>query len=581
MMSEELRGEAKARQDLDTAMRARVSIIGIESPEERRVLGAIQKLAAEETVGISGETFGARVLFQWTNTRGIIRLGDLPKCDAYGCGDDTELVTVDGEYMYRCLSCSYEQEAEFPGGTEDPSFAIQDFVAYAQGDGTPEAYQERASILVMCDIHRFTTSEYGENPNRTVRALRDMAAKLAATKSHAVLLAPHLGDLGDADRHVHRVEWPLPTVEELANMVKDVAAKMEGRIDVDLNGSTEDLAAALAALTMEEAARILKLALVREKRLAADMAPALMASKADILQQAAGIKVRTPRFTLADVGGLDYLKTNIANLPRFLSRAAKEANVRAPRGYLFGGPPGTGKSLVAEAMAAAANVPLIEWNIGESKSKWVGESERQVADVLRAADAISRCVLWIDEGEKQVGGQGGDNSHEVTESIMGAILKWMQDRDSDVVVAMTVNHPENIRPEMMSRFDSKWFVDYPGPEACAAIIDIHTRRRGLEFSENDLITMAAHAAGSNLSGREIEHVIEEAKRQAFIDGVTLEEWQLSLAFTSTKGLASQPSRAAAIEAMRTECKGQFQPAAPPTGTGAKAQAHDGSLDIDL
>lgn len=580
-MTERLEGTALARHELDRAIRARVPMIGIETPEETRVLGVVQALAAHDTIGISGDVeVGPRTVFQWTNTNGIVRLGTTPKCGR--CESKTEQrKNDDGVAVYACQSCGEEVPTEFPQGTEDPSFAIQDFIDYAVGEGDKDSYLEQASILVLCDIHRFTTNEFGENPTRTLRALRDLAGKLAPTKSGVVLLAPHLGDLGDAERHVHRIPWPLPTIEELTAMIHAAGQKMEGRITVDLNGGTEDLAAALAALTMEEAARVLKLAIVDEKRLDGDMAPALMAQKAKVLQQAAGIKVRTPRFDLADVGGLDLVKAEIERLPRYLSNAAKAANVRAPRGFLFGGPPGTGKSLLAEAMAAAANVPLMEWNLGESKSKWVGESERQVADVLRAADAIGRCVLWIDEGEKQMG-SGGEDSHEVTESIMGAVLKWMQDRDSDVIVAMTVNHPERLRSEMLSRFDSKWFVDYPQAKACAAIIDIHTRRRGLTYEPSQMLGMGREAAKSNLCGREIEHVIEQEMRTAFVDGMNLDAIYLTSALHKAKGLASQPSRARAIQDMKSECAGQFRPAAEYAKAEVVTQErHDGAMDIEV
>lgn len=583
----EVVGTTEAVAQLERAIRARIPVIGIETTEETRVMQEIVKLASEPTIGVSGDVeVSERVVFKWTHTQGIVRQGELPKCVV--C--ETPMVLAkdeDGVNIYECPQCNDATPTEFPQGTEDPSFAIQDFVTYAVGNGSRESYLERASILVLCDVHRFLmpADAGGENSTRTMRALRDLAHMLPPTKSVAVLMAPYLGALGDADRHTHKIPWPLPTITELTGMVRSVGKRLEARqqVPVDLNGHTEDLGAALAGLTMDEAVRVLKLMVVQEKRLEPDMAPMLMGLKAKVLEQSTGIKVRTPRFTLDDVGGLDLLKDNVRRLPKFLKAAAKDANVRAPRGYLLGGPPGTGKSLVAEVVASAANVPLLEWNLGESKSKWYGESEQQVMEVLRAAEAVGRCVLWIDEGEKQTSAGGDGEGHETTEAIMGAILKWMQDIENDVIVVMTVNHPDRLRDELVSRFDSKWFVDYPNVEAAQAIIDIHTTRRGVYLQADDIGTMAQAAVANQLCGREIEHLIEEAKRLAFFDDRDMTATDLSDLIVTTKGLATQPKRAENIQAMRRECVGQFKPAATYTATLAAhtPNAEGDNLELDL
>jgi ATP-dependent 26S proteasome regulatory subunit len=589
-MTDKLEGAAEAIAQLERAIRARIPLIGIETAEEGRVMEEIEKLAAKATVGVTGDIeVESRVVFKWTHTNGIVRQGKLPTCTACDKSDFTAEMTLtkdeEGLSIYSCPQCQNTVPAEFPQGTEDPSFAIQDFVTWAVGDGRRETYLERASILVMCDIHRFLmpAEAGGENSTRTMRALRDLAAMLPPTKSVAVLMAPYLGSLGDAGRHVHKVQWPLPTIDELTDMVRGVGKRLEAqnRVPVDMNGATEDLGAALAGLTFDEAVRVLKLVVVQEKRLEPDMAPMLMALKAQVLEQSTGIKVRIPRFTLDDVGGLDLLKEDVKRLPKYLKQGAKDANVRAPRGYLLGGPPGIGKSLVAEVMAAAANIPLLEWNLGESKSKWYGESEQQVAEVLRAADAVGRCVLWIDEGEKQTSAGGDGEGHEVTESIMGAMLSWMQDNEGDVIIAMTVNHPDRLRDELVSRFDSKWFIDYPNADAAEAIIDIHTSRRGVKLDESDIATMAKAAVANELCGREIEHLIEEAKRQAFFEDRSMAAADLLDLVSTTKGLAMQPKRKSNIDSMRRECIGQFKPAASYTATLAARHTQGDGLEIDL
>lgn len=575
-------GTEKAIRELEMAMRARVPVIGIETNEEARVLSAIQDLASKPTINMSGEVEVEQYrVFRWTHTEGIVRLGDLPTCQ--NCGQHKAMVPAKNEATglneYICPSCQVSIPAEFPNNTVEPSFAALDFSLYAMGDGSASQIEERASVLVMCDIHQFLKADDGKDEAiRTMRAIRDLASMLPPTRSAVVLLAPRLGNLGDAERQVHRINWPLPTVDELTTMVKSVGEKVAGKADVSLNGHTETLGAALAALTWEEALRVLKLAIVQEKRLDESMAPLLMQAKAEILEKASGIRLRTPRFGMADVGGLDVAKSELSRLPKLLSAAAKAANVRVPRGVLLAGPPGTGKSLLAEVIAAVANLPLLEWNLGESKSKWYGESEGQVADVLRAADAIGRAVLWIDEGEKQV---GSEDSHEVTEAIMGTILKWMQDKESDVIVVMTVNHPEKLRPELLSRFDIKYFVDYPEPVACSQIVRIHTKRRGLELTDAQIASLGDLAAERVLCGREIEHLIEEALRTAFFEDSEPTAHGIASIMERAKGIALQPTRKREIEAMRDECRGQFKPASSFQKAPDHPVVHRDGLEISI
>jgi len=584
-MTEKLEGAAKAVQELDQAMRARASLIGIESVEETRIMRAILSLASQPVINISGETeIEKRMVFKWTHTAGIVRQDGLPICGS--CGNAVTVLSTDqetGDSVYECPLCAWNTPAEFNAlATVDPSFAIQDFITHALGNGSKESYVERASILVMADIHRWLSGSANggeEKSTRTMRALRDLAAALPPTQSVVILLAPHL-DLGDAEGHTHMVDWPLPTTNELVSMVRNMGESLVSRLpEVDLdNGNAEALAKALAALTYEQAKRLLRLAVVKEKRLAADMAPDLMAGKAAILQKAAGIDLTTPRFTAADVGGMEYALEKISHLPRLLSSKAKAANVRAPRGFLLGGPPGTGKSLLSEVIAAEANVPLLQWDLGETKSKWFGETEKQVKDVLRAADAIGECVLAIDEGEKQAGGQGGGDSHEVTEAVMGSLLTWMQNRQSDVMVVMTVNHPENLRVELLSRFDVKWFVDYPGVAASEQIIDIHCKRRGVTLDSHVIGEIAQVAVENELCGREIEFAVEAAMQDAFIADVPVTGEFLLDRVRKTRGQATQPRMKKAIDAMRREVAGQFAPAAKYTPKSADLLVQPGEQE---
>jgi AAA+ superfamily predicted ATPase len=539
----------KATDLLRTAIRARTPVIAVESSEEARIIALIKGMASEPTLSLTGDTIvEARTVFVWTVTKGLV----------LAQGTD-------------------EMENPFVEPSQDPTAAILDFVKYVSGDGDIDTIRERASILVMCDPHRFLNraEDGGQGDVVLMRALRDMAQALRKTSSVAVLLAPRFGGLGDADREVYKLDWPLPTVEELTCMVRKAGQRLEARgLPVALNGDAEVLGRALAGLTETEATRVLSLAIMDAHELSvAACGPIIVRHKADVLEAQQGVELIEPLETLNDVGGLDLLKAEVSRLPALLTSEARAAKVRAPRGFLFAGPPGTGKSLTAK-VASGGLMPILRWEPASSKSKWVGSSTENTLAVLKAADAIDQCVLWIDEADTGLkDGTEGDSG--VSDEMMGIVLTWMQERTSNVVVVMTTNHPERLRHAMMERLDSKWFVDYPGLDACRQIIKIHLRKRDLGWTEEMVETLANLAVSKTLAGRNIEQAIEAAHRTAFLAGRVITTEDIAHELAKTKGLVEQ--RPPEAKAIRDWCQAHCQPASSPDRqeiTEVKADSFD-------
>lgn len=493
-----------ARRELEIAMAARIPVVAIASDEEDRVLTAIQEIASEPVTNLGGDIIvESRIVYRWTLTEGIRRLGKLPE-----------------DYIYEFSTIQNPDTGENEPNTSDPMQAIQDFIEYS-ADGNVPVMQERASILVMCDLHRFVNPHEagGKGDIHVIRALRDLASTLRKSQSCAVLLSPHFSDLGDGKRDIMTIDWPLPSTSELIGLVETAAKKLEGRLDkVDLNGETETMARALAALTWTEATRVLSQAIIETRRLTIeDTAPVIIRQKAEILKAAQGAELEYPDETVRDVGGLEVLKAEVANLPRLLSSEAKELNVDPPRGYLFAGPPGTGKSLTAKVMSGGV-MPVLRWDPALSRSKFIGESAANTSGVLKAAEALAPCVLWIDEGDTSLTEGSVESDGGVRGEMVGQVLTWMQERGEDVIMVMTTNHPERLRHAMTERFDRKFLVDYPNLDACHEIIKIHLRKRGIDLVYAVTASLACTAHLRTLSGRAIENAIKSALRKAFLDG---------------------------------------------------------------
>lgn len=148
--------------------------------------------------------------------------------------------------------------------------------------------------------------------------------------------------------------------------------------------------------------------------------------------------------------------------------------------------------------------------------KYVGESEENMRKAIALAEAISPCVLWIDELEKAFAGINGSGS-EVTVRLFGTFLTWMQEKTSPAFVIATANDITKLPPELMrkGRFDEIFYVGLPKPEERNKIFEIHIKkRRPQDMQKIDIGALVDKTDG--YSGADIEGVVRDAVEDAFI-----------------------------------------------------------------
>jgi len=149
----------------------------------------------------------------------------------------------------------------------------------------------------------------------------------------------------------------------------------------------------------------------------------------------------------------------------------------------------------------------------------LGSSEANLRKALHTAEAVSPCILWIDELEKAFGGGGGAGlDGGVAKRVFGTFLNWLEERTAAVFVAATANSITRLPPEFTrkGRFDEIFFVGLPEVEERKAIFSVHLQRRGRKDDEFDLSLLAEKSAG--FSGAEIEEAVIAALYQAFEEG---------------------------------------------------------------
>ncbi len=220
---------------------------------------------------------------------------------------------------------------------------------------------------------------------------------------------------------------------------------------------------------------------------------------------------------LAGVGGLDGLKTWLTHRRAAFTPAAADFGLPQPKGVLLVGPPGTGKSLSARAIAANWNFPLIRLDFGRLQGSYVGESEKNLRAVLAQLSGMAPCVCWTDEIEKGLAGSGASSGGEIARRMLSTLLTWMQEQQG-VFWFATANDVTALPPELMrkGRFDDTFVLDLPDPEERAAIWTIHLAKRRRNPADFDLPALVAATEG--FSGAEIEAAVIDGLHLAFSDG---------------------------------------------------------------
>ena len=222
--------------------------------------------------------------------------------------------------------------------------------------------------------------------------------------------------------------------------------------------------------------------------------------------------------TLEEVGGLDDLRKWLNNKKIIFDKLddAFKIGIDMPRGVLILGVPGCGKSLIAKTTAKIFDKPLLRLDVGRLLGKYIGESESNMRHALSMAEAVSPCVLWIDEIEKAFAG-GTEHGHEVTVRLIGQFLTWMQEKQSTVFVVATANDIQNLPVEFLrkGRFDEIFSVELPDWEERKEILKIHLKKRKQQYRNLNLSLCKDNT--EKFSGADLCSAVSLALERAFID----------------------------------------------------------------
>lgn len=462
------------QKNLELLLNSHFPIIVVETHEEQRAIQLLQLVLS----------LSERGLYSWSVTEGLKRL----------------LSGSMSNYFMDKVKLSKQEDEQRP--TDDPEAALQQI-----NDGIQD------SVIVMLDFH-----PYMREPVIT-RRLKELAMDHYVSGNTLVLISHNLEIPPELKKLCAHLELSLPDAKRLRELVVEEAKAFakkrgNGRVKAD-SKALEMLVTNLLGMTISDAKRLIRNAIYDDGAITHDDLKGVMEAKYQLVGQDGALHFEYDTATFADVGGFDQLKEwlNLRREP-FLKDTADDPD--HPSGILLTGVQGSGKSLAAKAVAGSWGVPLLRLDVGGLYNKFIGETEKNLRDTLKAAEIMAPCILWVDEIEKGMATGEGDNS--TSQRLLASLLTWMAEKKERVFIVATANNIHSLPPELVrkGRLDEIFFVDLPTLPIREVILRTHLNKRKVPCDDIDLRALADHSDG--FSGAELEQVVVAARYAAASNG---------------------------------------------------------------
>lgn len=380
--------------------------------------------------------------------------------------------------------------------------------AFDHQDGQP-------TFLVLKDAHHHL-----HDPEILAR-LKSIALKTLYHEHFQVtifLVSSRLVIPNEIEKFITVFDIPLPGLADITEIIRAFRPAPDFTIDAQI---VEELALSFKGLSEFEITQILNLAYQSDGVIDRHDASLILQEKEQAIKKQGMLEILNFKETIDDIGGLEKLKEWLRKKAKIFQQLdqALKFGVDVPKGIMLIGMPGCGKSLAAKATAHLFGAPLLRLDVGQLLGKYVGESEENLRRAIKIAEAVSPCVLWVDEIEKAfagIGEQGGGS--DVTTRLFGHFLTWIQEKESTVFIVATSNDIAKLPAEFLrkGRFDELFFVDFPNAAERRNIFEIHLKKRRKWNRGIDSIKLVKETKG--YSGADIEAVVKETIENAFIDG---------------------------------------------------------------
>ncbi len=374
------------------------------------------------------------------------------------------------------------------------------------------------TILLLKDFHHFC-----EDPG-ILRMLKNLSLQLRS-KPHSIIISSGVGNpSNDLEEDLTILDLPLPKEKEIKILLSNISEASNSKLKEE---DLEELTKACTGLSESRIRKVAARALAQRGQISKHDLVEVLEEKRQSIARSEVLEYCKTNESTDDVGGLEILKEWLKKRKQAFSEEAKDFGLPLPKGVLLVGPQGTGKSLVAKAIANSWSMPLLRLDVGRLFAGLVGASEARTRETIQRAEAMAPCILWIDEIDKAFGGDGRSDGG-TSQRVLANILTWMSEKTSPVFLVATANGIDKLPAELLrkGRFDEIFMLELPSRSERHSILKLHLQKRrpGLEITLE-----AAVDRSEGFSGAELEQSVIEAMYFAFAEKRELLESDLILA----------------------------------------------------
>lgn len=398
---------------------------------------------------------------------------------------------------------------------------------------------DQPGLFILLDFHIFCERCNGGVDYNIIRSLKDLMPNLKQSRvpKNIIFVSPVFTIPDDLKKDVTVMDFSLPTEEEIEEVLNEIiTANQGGNLEINLNeNDKESLIKAAVGLTLQEAENAFARAMVNDGRLNAEDIDLVLKEKSQVIKKNELLEYVDSDVNIDDVGGLENLKKWLVKRDKSWLDSAKDYGLPSPKGVLLTGVPGCGKSLIAKSISSMWHLPLLRFDVSKVFNMYVGNSESNMREAIKTAEAISPCILWIDEIEKGFSGLGNGGDGGTSSRIFGTFLSWMQEKTKPVFVVATANNISGLPSEMMrkGRFDEIFFIDLPTFNERKQIFKVHLQSRlkkpkvigDFKIDEDTLNKLAELTEG--FGGAEIEQIVIMGLFDAFAENrsITMNDFE--------------------------------------------------------
>lgn len=368
---------------------------------------------------------------------------------------------------------------------------------------------ETPALFLLKDFNRFLTDLSISRKLRNVSRILKLQPKTIIIIGSDLTIPRELQDL------ITVLQFQLPLENEITQELDRLVTSLNIKIDSQL---FETLTRACQGLSLERIRRVLSKIIATYKTIDDNSIAVLLSEKKQIISQTEILEYASVNEKIANLGGLDNLKSWLKKRKTAFSIQASNYGLPTPRGLLLVGIQGTGKSLAAKAIATDWQLPLLKLDVGKLFGGIVGESESRLRQMINVAETISPCILWIDEIDKAFSNTESRGDSGTSNRVLATFISWLSEKTKPVFVIATANNIDLLPLEIIrkGRFDEIFFLNLPQKEEREEIFKIHLQEfRPKTWPSFDYSKLAQ--ASELFSGAEIRQSIIEGMYQAFYE----------------------------------------------------------------